>query len=163
MTEFTFFWETESPFSQWHPSPFQNQNGVYFKTAEQYMMWAKAILFNDHQTAQKILKTHNPRDQKALGREVKGFDSDIWNTHKYAIVYQGNKLKFLQNSILLAALLHTQGTELVEASPYDPVWGIGLKADDPKAQNKNTWQGENLLGLVLTELREEIIKFMYGQ
>ncbi|WP_299454687.1 NADAR family protein [uncultured Microscilla sp.] len=154
--QFTFFWETRSPLSQWHPSDF-TVDGVAFNCAEQYMMCQKAKLFEDQQIAAQILLTKKPRDQKALGRKVRNFDSAIWNNHCKKIVYEGNYAKFTQNEALKASLLATTGTTLVEASPYDKIWGIGLAADHPDAQDKSKWQGTNWLGEVLTQLRNDLI------
>ena len=159
---YTFFWETSSPFSQWHPSHFSDSTGTTFKTAEQYMMYHKALLFKDYVSAQQILKASHPQEQKELGRGVMNFDETLWSTHREAIVYQANKLKFMQNSALLKALLETTGTELVEASPDDCIWGIGWRASDPEAQDPSQWRGLNLLGIALTRLREEIIAFSYS-
>ena len=154
--KFTFFWETRSPFSQWHPSDFVVE-GITFNCAEQYMMYQKAKLFDDEQIAEQVLLTKKPRDQKALGRRVRNFDTDTWQKHCKKIVYDANQAKFTQNESLKEALLATAGTELVEASPYDKIWGIGLTADDPAAQNRDTWQGTNWLGEVLTQVREDIL------
>ncbi len=159
---YTFFWETSSPFSQWHPSHFSDSTGTQFKTAEQYMMYHKALLFKDFVSAQQILKAGHPREQKELGRGVMNFDENIWNQQREAIVYQANKLKFMQSSSLLKALLETAGTDLVEASPDDCIWGIGWRASDPEAQDPDQWRGLNLLGKALTQLREEIIAFSYA-
>ena len=173
--KFTFFWETQSPFSQWHPSPFlapvymwENdfskqliKNGypadIQFTSAEQYMMYCKAMLFIDLEMAQEILKTANPRKIKELGRQVRRFNEDTWYVYRWRFVYQGNKYKFTQNEELKKALFSTQGTTLVEASPYDKIWGIGLSKDNPKAQLRSTWDGKNLLGEILTELRVELM------
>lgn len=113
-------------------------------------MYNKALLFNDLKTAKKILYTTNPSKIKALGREVENFDEKEWDQHKYNIVYQGNKYKFTQNPKLLEILLKTGTKTLVEASPYDKVWGIGLSENDPKARNRESWRGQNLLGEILT-------------
>jgi len=172
---FTFFWETESPFSQWHKSKFiapvyfwpkkefTNQlvkNGypeeVEFTSAEQFMMYTKAMLFMDLETASEILRTKNVRKIKELGRQVKPFIENTWNVYRWNVVYMANKYKFTQNKILKQALLNTKGTTLVEASPYDKVWGIGLGEKDPQALNRSNWRGQNLLGEILTELRIEL-------
>ena len=153
---FTFFWETRSPFSQWHPSDFTLE-GIQFNCAEQYMMYKKARLFEDSQIAEQVLLTKKPRDQKALGRRVRNFDTTTWNNHCKQIVYEANHAKFTQNEVLKEALLATVGTELVEASPYDKIWGIGLTADNPDAQDRNKWQGTNWLGEILTQVREDIL------
>lgn len=152
MTEqFTFFWN--GPFSQWHLSDF-TVNDITFNCAEQYMMYEKAMLFEDYDTAVKILETDAPRKQKALGRTVSNFDPDQWNKVARDIVFAGNVAKFTQNDQLKEVLLETKGTILVEASPYDKVWGIGLKQNDPRSLNRKTWRGTNWLGEVLTNVRD---------
>lgn len=155
MTErFTFFWN--GPFSQWHPSPFM-LDGVLYNTAEQFMMAKKARLFGDETTLARILAAEHPRDQKALGRRVSGFDVDRWNASAKAIVFRGNRAKFTTHRDLLAQLLDTAGTTLVEASPLDTIWGIGLAADNPDASDPKKWRGTNWLGEVLTDLREVLL------
>ena len=152
---FTFFFTEQSPFSQWHPSTFV-VDGVTYCCAEQYMMAGKASLFGDVEVAAEILAAVHPREHKALGRKVKAFDAAVWERERLHIVKAGNRAKFTQNEALLAALLATAGTTLVEASPYDRIWGIGLAETDPRANDPAQWKGQNLLGIVLTELREEL-------
>ncbi len=153
---FTFFWQSESPFSQWHPSEFVVE-GKRFICAEQYMMHGKAMLFGDLAVAERILASSSPKTHKALGRKVSGFDEQLWRGERERIVYEGNHAKFTQNAELLKALLATEGTELVEASPLDRIWGVGLKAEDPRIQDPALWRGQNLLGKVLTRLRDELL------
>ena len=152
---FTFFFTEASPFSQWYRCTFTVGENT-FNCAEQYMMHGKALLFGDAETALEILAADHPRDHKALGRKVKPFDDATWKREREAIVRAGNHAKFTQNPALLELLLATNGTTLVEASPYDKIWGIGLAATDPRAQDPNQWKGQNLLGKILTELRDSI-------
>ena len=121
------------------------------------MMHGKAVLFDDKDTAAAILDAPHPREQKALGRKVHPFDAKVWERERERIVKDGNRAKFTQNEELLTQLLDTKGTTLVEASPYDKIWGIGLGANDPRAQDPKQWRGKNLLGKVLTELRDELL------
>lgn len=158
---YTFFWENSSPFSQWHKSGFKAL-GIGFNSAEQYMMFQKAILFNDYETAEKILDTRNVRTQKELGRQVKGFDNGLWTVNCRRIVYEANKYKFSQNRQLLDELLATRGTTLVEASPYDTIWGIGLTKDDERATDRSKWKGKNWLGHILTLLRDDFENVFSG-
>lgn len=155
---FTFFWGDKSPFSQWYPCEFFSATNSRFNCAEQYMMLAKAKLFNDEEIAKKIMETDSPKEQKALGHKVKGFDQAKWEEYAQIVVRQGNYYKFTQNPDLWLMLKATEGTTLVEASPYDRLWGIGLAEDDPRAHNRETWLGKNWLGEVLTELRDTLIK-----
>lgn len=151
---FTFFWS--GPFSQWHRSPFQI-DGTLYVTAEQYMMAGKARLFGDDDALARILATDEPREQKALGRRVRGFEEARWNAAARDIVFTGNRAKFTTHRDLLQLLLETEGTMLVEASPLDTVWGIGMAADNPAARDRASWQGANWLGEVLTRLRDTLL------
>jgi ribA/ribD-fused uncharacterized protein len=153
---YTFFFGEASPFSQFHRCVFSAAE-LTFMCAEQYMMHGKAILFGDREIAEQILVATQPKAQKALGRKVRNFDDVIWKKNRESIVLAGNRLKFTQNADLKTALLATRGTTLVEASPRDRIWGIGMGANDPRAQNEATWRGQNLLGKILTMLREELI------
>jgi ribA/ribD-fused uncharacterized protein len=162
--EYLFFWShmpsrdgaiIKTCMSQWWNSPFL-EDAIIYKTAEHYMMAQKAKLFNDHEVFERIITKELPKDVKDLGKQVKNFDADIWNNHKYQIVKQGNLLKFSQNEALKHFLIQTKNKVLVEASPADTVWGIGLAEDNPKAQNPKEWEGENLLGFALMEVRDEI-------
>lgn len=152
--KFTFFWD--GPFSQWSLSPFMDVEGIVYCTAEQYMSGQKALLFNDKETYAKIMSTVNPKEQKALGRQVRNFNEKIWNTLSTAIVYDASILKFSQNKKHLDKLLATGDSILVEASPYDKIWGIALKENDPRALDMAQWQGENRLGFILTRTRDII-------
>jgi ribA/ribD-fused uncharacterized protein len=157
MEKFTFFWSNKSPFSNWYRIDFEIEN-IRFNCSEQYMMYKKAMLFNDDEVAKKITATNNPGKQKALGRQVKNFNQELWEKNCKQIVYEANYAKFTQNEHLLKALLKTKGTTLVEASPVDFIWGIGLEEDDPRALDRKQWRGTNWLGELLTELRENLIK-----
>lgn len=168
MTKYVFFWGhtpkqqgviDKSCLSQWYPAPFEVKTyGLHFETAEQFMMFAKAILFEDEELAKEIAVTTDPKKAKALGRRVKGFDQQIWDEQKESIVYTANFYKFSQNKELRKFLLSfPDDVEFVEASPYDRIWGIGLKASDPRAQDKSQWLGENLLGKALTKTRKRLI------
>lgn len=158
MTEqkYTFFWGKASPFSQWYKCKF-TVDYIVFSSAEQAMMYFKAILFGDIKMSKKILQTYDPKECKALGRRVENFDELVWIQTREEIVYRINKAKFTQNKHLCNRLLATKGTILVEASPYDKIWGIGLSESDLRAKDENQWRGQNLLGKILTELREEIL------
>jgi len=156
MTElisYTFFWR--GPFSQWYPTKFEI-DGVKYNSAEQYMMAQKAVMFEDQESFKKILLSHTPRIQKHLGRSVKGFNKREWEKVARGFVYMGNYAKFTQNEELKGELLKTKGTELVEASPYDKVWGIGLPEGHKDLYDKTKWKGKNWLGQVLTQVREKI-------
>lgn len=151
---YVFFWK--GPFSQWQRSPFTDENGIIFVTCEQFMMHRKAVLFDDHDTANKILLTNVPKVQKELGRMVSNFNPTVWDEKKFDIVKLGNRLKFTQNPIFLEELKLTKGKLLVEASPYDRIWGIGFEVGDPNINDESKW-GENLLGKAITEVRIELI------
>ena len=144
------FWkphEKNGFLSQWYRAPFK-EDGIQFFNAEQYMMYQKAMLFNDEKTAARILRQSDPKKIKALGREVRGFREDVWEDNKYQIVVQGNLLKFGSNQNLLKMLTNTGDAYLVETSPYDRIWGVGTSSANP-----DDWNGQNLLGKALMEVR----------
>lgn len=151
--KFTFFWGDE-PFSQWSRIGF-TIDGKKYNCAEQWMMACKARHFDDHETEKKIMAADHPKTQKALGREVKNFQKHEWARVAKDYVYQGNKAKFTQHPQARKQLLQTKGTTLVEASPTDKVWGIGLKDTHPDAKDRSKWPGTNWLGDILTKLRDE--------
>lgn len=125
---------------------------------EQYMMAAKAELFGDREILTQILQCRDPKQIKALGRKVQGFDSALWDKYKYSIVLNGNLCKFSQNQELKDFLLSTGDCVLAEASPYDGIWGIRWSADAPEAEEPLKWRGQNLLGFALMEVRDELRK-----
>lgn len=151
---FTLFWH--GPFSQWHPCKFEI-HGLTYNCAEQYMMAQKARLFSDWDSERLIMEAKDPSVQKKLGRKVQGFNAREWDMVAKHMVYRGNWCKFTQNPDLKEKLFATDGTTLVEASPYDKIWGIGLTVDDPRALDRSTWRGTNWLGEVLTKLREDLM------
>jgi ribA/ribD-fused uncharacterized protein len=149
---FLLFWKTGDYMSNWHLSPF-SVDGINFNCAEQWMMYSKAMLFGDTQTATAILKEPVPRNQKALGRKVKGFDSEIWKEKCFDILVKGCFQKFVQNPEMKKKILDTHELVLVEASPHDDIWGVGMDEDHPDITNPDKWLGLNLLGMVLMEVR----------
>lgn len=155
MTQFTLFWQNRSPFSNWYPSTFTH-NGITFTRGEQYMMYRKAIMFNDLETAAAIMSTDNPREHKELGRLVTNYNDTQWSAVREDIMVEGLFEKFNQIPKLKEALLATGDTIIAEASPYDLVWGIGFTADQPEATDQTKWRGKNLLGKVLMRVRNEI-------
>lgn len=144
------------PFSQWFMRPFQ-VDGVEYNCAEQYMMAGKARLFKDDAMLAKIMASRDPYAQKMeYGRYVRNFDVDVWNSNAREIVYQGNVAKFGQNKDIKATLLKTGTKTIVEASPYDKIWGIGLGVDNPLALIPEKWRGTNWLGEVLMRVRDTL-------
>ena len=141
--------------SQWYPARFE-VDGVAFPTAEHYMMYRKALLFADHDVAAQVLRAPNPGAAKSLGRSVRGFVEAVWNEHRSTIVVDGNYAKFSQSAALREFLLTTKASVLVEASPVDRVWGIGLASDAEHADNPLMWRGLNLLGFALMDVRERL-------
>lgn len=152
--QFTLFWG--GPFSQWFPSEFTCAHGN-FNCAEQAMMYRKAQFFYDEKSSIEIMKTNNPSEQKSIGRKVKNFKTGIWQSCAWQIVFENNFYKFTQNPELLEALFETEGTTIVEASPYDQIWGIGLDESDPRALDRSEWRGQNWLGEVVTKLRDQLL------
>lgn len=162
--KYVFFWGhkpsadgsiTKTCFSQWWDCKFV-VDGIEYHTAEQYMMAQKAVLFSDEEIRSEIMKASHPKQYKALGRKIKGFDQKIWDESCCDIVIKGNLAKFSQNEELKRFLLNTGNRVLAEASPYDRIWGIGMPADDPKCENPCLWNGKNLLGFCLMEVRDRL-------
>lgn len=158
--DFIFFWGhhktngiNKGCFSQWWPCNFE-VDGVKYIFAEQYMMAGKARLFNDQKTLQKILEATEPNTCKYLGRQVKNFDSKVWDENCCKIVIEGNLAKFSQDKYLKQQLLSTGDKILVEASPYDHIWGIEMSKDHPDCINPSKWRGTNFLGFCLMEVRD---------
>ena len=132
-------------------------DGIVFNTSEQYFMYRKALHFNDFTIAEKILKTKNPYNQKKYGRQVKGFDNAVWVTVRYQYMLDGCTAKFTQNPNLMNILLNTKNLHIVEASPSDTIWGVGLGIDNPDILFPEKWQGLNLLGEVLMQMRNNVL------
>lgn len=162
---YLFFWGhrqkldntiNKSCFSQWFPKGFSIDE-VYYPTAEHYMMVEKARLF-DVSMVDKILEAKSAKEVKALGRKVKKFDEKKWTEGSFDIVVRGNKAKFTQHEDLKSYLLSTSDKIIVEASPYDKVWGIGMLGNDKMATNPLAWRGLNKLGFALMVVRNEILK-----
>lgn len=120
------------------------------------MMAKKALLFCDHDLQHRIIAAEKPGEAKALGREISNFNEATWNAHKFDIVVEGNHQKFSQHDDLREFLAGTGDRILVEASPVDSIWGIGLSADHPDAARIDKWQGENLLGFALMTVRDQL-------
>ncbi|KAH3695286.1 hypothetical protein DPMN_082743 [Dreissena polymorpha] len=154
--KFEYFWLRDHVFSQWHESKFE-EAGKIFCNAEQYMMYMKADLFGDDRIAKKIMKTSDPKKIKELGRKVFNFHEPMWRAHCLDVVKTANLAKFSQNKKLKEKLFKTHPKILVEASPYDKIWGIGLAADEPEAFDDIKWNGRNFLGYILTEVRDQLM------
>ncbi|MFE2069195.1 NADAR family protein [Streptomyces sp. NPDC059467] len=142
--------------SQWWPSRFV-VDGVGYATAEHWMMAAKARLFEDAEAERRVLAAAHPAEAKKAGRLVRGFDDAIWQRERFGIVTEGSVHKFAADEQLRDFLLGTRSRVLVEASPVDRVWGIGLAASDEGAEDPEKWRGLNLLGFALMEAREKLL------
>lgn len=162
-TDFLFFWGhanrieklAKSCLSQWYPASFI-VDGAYYNCAEQYMMAEKARLFGDESVRSQILSEYHPMAIKKLGRKVRNYDDAVWKARRFDVVVEGNMAKFSQNSKLGDFLLETGEKILVEASPNDNVWGIGLDENSVDASCPCKWKGTNLLGFALMEVRDRL-------
>jgi len=159
--KFLFFWghsgaaSSKSCLSQWFIAPFEFE-GITFRTAEHWMMAEKARLFEDDEMYQRIVECETPGEAKKLGRKVRNFDPAIWEAHRLDIVIRGNELKFGQNEEMKDFLLSTGNRVLVEASPYDRIWGIGMTQNNEAVEHPRNWKGLNLLGFALMKVREKL-------
>jgi len=141
--------------SQWWPCTFE-VDGVTYESAEHFMMAGKARLFEDTEMLERIIASETPADAKRLGRQIRGFVKQVWNSACFDIVAEGNVHKFGQDPVLRDFLLGTGDTVLVEAAPRDRIWGIGYGPDNPKVTQPKQWRGRNLLGFALMEARERL-------
>ncbi len=148
---------TKSCFSQWWSGHAFRVEGITYPTAEHFMMAEKARLFRDDVHLSSILSAKSPSIAKKLGRQVTGFDDKIWLQHRWDIVVRANAAKFTQHTELKQFLIQTGERIIVEASPYDRIWGIGLAADHPDAERPQNWKGLNLLGFALMEVRSQLL------
>lgn len=162
--QYLYFWGHRKPadgrigkscFSQWYEAAFEIESQRY-PTAEHYMMAEKARLFGDEAVLARVLEAANPGAAKALGREVRGFDEALWTQHRFKLVVRGNLAKFGQNPALAQFLLTSGSRVLVEASPADRIWGVGLAEGDPRIAQPGNWCGLNLLGFALMEVRSQL-------
>lgn len=162
---YVFFWGhtqrgpeiDQSCLSQWFPSKFVHSS-VTFETAEHFMMYHKAVLFGDSEIASRILEVRSPGEAKALGRKVRGFDKDAWIKIRWDIVVAGNYAKFSQNEPLREYIVATGSRVLVEASPVDQIWGIGMDRVSAIDLHPKEWRGENILGFALMEARSRLLQ-----
>ena len=150
-----FFYRHE--FGQWTKRVITDRHGLTYNCCEQYMMFQKAMLFRDEVTAEKIMTEPNPRLQQRYGREVRDFSIPVWEQHRFQIVLEGNLYKFNQHQDLQALLLATGDKVLVEGSPVDRIWGVGLGCDDDEILDPSNWKGQNLLGKVLMSVRFSLL------
>jgi hypothetical protein len=149
-----YFWG-DPTLSNWGPAPFTYKEKNFYNS-EQAFMWEKALCFGDTETANQILETSNPRTAKDLGRLVKNYDEKIWETKRFDAMFDVCLAKFSQNPARLETLLSTGNKTIVEASPYDKVWGVGIHWTDDEILDENNWKGQNLLGRVLMKVREQL-------
>lgn len=153
-----FFHEDEEYgcFSNWYPAEF-DYAGKHYAHSEQFMMYQKVLMFKKYDLADQIMETTDPYScKKIAGQKFPEFDSDIWEKTCYTIVKRGVKAKFAQNEDILRILLGTGNALLAECSPYDLKWGIGIDISDPNRLDVAKWKGQNLLGRILMEVREEL-------
>lgn len=163
--KYVFFWGhkeiqgnvSKSCFSQWYDAPYETE-GIRYLTAEHHMMHQKAILFGDESAAERLVAAKSPGEAKAIGREVRDFDQQVWESRRFEIVTTVNIAKFVNNTKIRNFLLNTGSRVLVEASPVDKIWGIGLGENELESQNPKLWNGLNLLGFALMEARDQLSK-----
>ncbi|KAI9166777.1 N-glycosidase R617 [Paramyrothecium foliicola] len=168
--------ESHGEFCQWYPSTFtvskvemsriighpidqddpEGWQPIYFNCAEQFMMYCKAGCFHDTETQRLVLATHDPKEQKRLARQTRGFQADKWDEVKSPVVVAGNLAKFGQNQRLKQVLLDTGERLLAEAASEDRVWGIGYTAKEAEMHRDQQKWGENRLGKALMEVRERL-------
>jgi ribA/ribD-fused uncharacterized protein len=144
-------------FSNFYPCQILDDEDNVFANTEQLFMYRKALLFDDEKVAPLLLRETIPKKAKALGRMVNGFDQEIWNRAKFDIMVECNRLKYMKSKHNANKLINTYPYTLVEASPWDKIWGVGLSIDDPRVHIREEWLGENLLGQALMVVRAELM------
>ncbi|VTU42571.1 MULTISPECIES: NADAR family protein [unclassified Variovorax] len=154
-TEIVTFWGAQSPLSNWNIGKFTSR-GIDFNCSEQLMMYRKAELFGDATSMAAILVEPDPREQKALGRAVSGFVKPIWDAASEAVLFEGLFDKFTQVASAHGVLMASEEKLIIEASPTDRLYGVGLAAYDPRILDTETWRGANRLGYLLMRVRSAI-------
>lgn len=160
-SDLVLFWG--GPLSNFYEAPYKTTLGdgrdVIMSCTEKHFMYIKAMTFGDSEVAEKILLAPGPREAKALGRQVSGYDDNVWSEVRYKVMLEVNLLKYRSNSEVRNILLKKswRNKHFVEASPYDKIWGIGLDMDDPRSHDPAQWKGQNLLGKCLDEVREILL------
>lgn len=157
--KYVFFWGNQSTFSNWYLESFQHA-GVWYNCSEQFMMQQKALLFKDYEQAEIIMRSPSPRDQKALGRGVYGFDRETWMRECIDIMVPGLVSKFTQSPKALQEIINSGDRIIVEASPTDRIWGIGMKQNDEGVEDQSNWKGLNLLGTCLMKSRIQVLQII---
>lgn len=157
-----YFWRpTERPygvFSNWAITPFHDpQSDIYFQSTEHYMMYYKAMLMEDPDMAKAIANTPTPKRARELGRKVRNWDEQKWVEHREQVMYDGILLKCRYHPQVAKLLINTNTKVIVEASPFDCIWGIGLRESDLRAKDPKKWKGKNLLGKSLMKVRENTV------
>jgi ribA/ribD-fused uncharacterized protein len=159
--QYVFFWGDDDPFSNFYPAQTPITFGgkvITFRTSEHAFMYTKAMYFSDSETADLVLKASHPLNAKKLGRQVKNFNDELWTMVSMNAMFDANWGKYSSNDHLKTVLLETGDKIIVEASPYDRIWGVGLGENDPKILDQKQWRGQNKLGKVLMKVREKLRK-----
>lgn len=149
-----FFWGDDDVYSNFYRFEFKYKGKTFF-CSEQAFMWEKAMLFGDKNIAGQILKSTHPYECKKLGRKVKNYDDKKWGKVREDIWKEILINKF-SSEPLKSEILKTKNKILVEASPYDKLYGIGLEVWDDRVLDENNWKGKNLLGKILMGVREDL-------
>lgn len=148
-----YFWE--GPFSNWDNCHFDDYStGIHFSNTEQAFMWQKARFFGDINTQKAIEYVIDPKEVKVLGRKILGYNEKTWQLVRQSLMAYVNYLKFTQNAYYNRILVNTENKILVEASPYDKIWGVGLPEENDLILDEKNWLGQNLLGKALMDVRE---------
>jgi ribA/ribD-fused uncharacterized protein len=160
ITEKYYFFFQNCELSQFWKCDFTDPDDglLRFSSAEQYMHYKKAEFFGDREAAAIILANDSPLYCKRMGRRVRGFDAAAWDKESVKVVREATRLKFESTKNLMNALMRTGDRKIVETSPYDAIWGIGMNINDPRIEDEKNWTGKNLLGEILTEFRDSRLK-----
>lgn len=159
MSNVILFWKSYEPygeFSSWYESDFIDENNIKYNSVHQYMLYQKALLFNDFYQANQIINCYNINECDILGKNIKNTDKKTWDEYNYDITYYGNLLKFSQFKNIKDSLLETNNKIIGEASPHNKIWSIGYDKYDSRAYDVKKWRGQNKAGNILMDVRETL-------
>ncbi len=145
--------EPDGYLSNWYLSPF-DLDGIHFTSCEQYIMYHKCALFHDVSSAEQVLRTDDPAEQQKIGRKASGYNAAVWEGMRQALAVRGLMAKFTQNEMLKEQLLDTGDAYLVECAGSDHIWACGRRLDDPRRKDADSWDGKNILGFALMQVRQ---------
>jgi len=131
-------------------------DGIHFTSVEQFIMYQKCLIFGDANSANQILSTDDTAKQQKIGRNAKGYIGNVWAGMRQMVVFRGLMEKFRQNEDLKQKLIDTGDAWLVECAGSDKIWACGIRLNDDRRFDVANWDGQNILGFALMEVRRKL-------